>query len=604
MIKMNRTARVVFVLLFLSLFLLPFKPVPVVADIESGQPDVIVAEGGSRNTYFPDVEKLQNGDLIVVYYDSLAHSSPAGRIAMVRSADDGLTWSAPVTVADSVYDDRDPSIMQTSDGTLLLSYFSTDLSQTPSRAVGTFIIRSNDGGLSWSNPAMVQSQFYSVATTSKIIELDNGDLLIPLYGKLTGHYWWKAFVTRSTDGGLSWSNEVEIQNPSNASNFVEPALADLGNGHLMIMIRTGTFSQEAHSYDNGLTWTAPVQTDLEASASNLLVLDPGNPNSNILHMWGDGSDQYAFGRPVVGQIIQADGTFVSEPLIMYAGHCNDESYPSSVRLDDGRIFTVYYDSCAKTIAGTFSTVDDYMDYEAPTTYWDSETGKLDLWRMYANGNLQITTDMNYTPSYYEPHGAIDGNHSYTYSAAKVQTGEGAYWSVEMDRSYPIDKIGIVLKPGYEETANIYLSADGVNWGSPVAAFNYVVINEMEYVVLNQPVYAKYAKVEILESRGTDILAEFSLFVPPDTGTTGVMLNKVGQFEQAGQMNAVFADQLTYRLGVIGQLVSQEASTDAVAYMRDFVQTINDPSVSGQQLISETAAATLRTEADLFIQLIG
>jgi hypothetical protein len=421
---------------------------------------------------------------------------------------------------------------------------------------------------------------------------------------LTGHYWWKAFVTRSTDGGLSWSNEVEIQNPSNASNFVEPALADLGNGHLMIMIRTGTFSQEAHSYDNGLTWTAPVQTDLEASASNLLVLDPGNPNSNILHMWGDGSDQYAFGRPVVGQIIQADGTFVSEPLIMYAGHCNDESYPSSVRLDDGRIFTVYYDSCAKTIAGTFSTVDDYMDYEAPTTYWDSETGKLDLWRMYANGNLQITTDMNYTPSYYEPHGAIDGNHSYTYSAAKVQTGEGAYWSVEMDRSYPIDKIGIVLKPGYEETANIYLSADGVNWGSPVAAFNYVVINEMEYVVLNQPVYAKYAKVEILESRGTDILAEFSLFVPPDTGTTGVMLNKVGQFEQAGQMNAVFADQLTYRLGVIGQLVSQEASTDAVAYMRDFVQTINDPSVSGQQLISETAAATLRTEADLFIQLIG
>jgi hypothetical protein len=589
-------------LLFLSLLLVSFQPVK--ADIESGQPDVIVAEGGTRNTYFPDVEKLQNGDLIVVYYDSLAHSSPSGRISMVRSMDDGLTWSAPVTVADSVYDDRDPSIMQTSDGTLLLSYFSTDLSQTPSQPVGTFIVRSNDGGLNWSSPVMVQSQFHSVANTSKIVELDSGDLLIPLYGKKTGHYWWKAFVSRSTDGGVSWSNEVEIQNPANASNFVEPALADLGNGHLMVMIRTGALSQEAHSYDNGLTWTTPVQTDLEAHASNLLVLDPGNPNSNILHMWGDYSDQFAFGRPVVGQIIQADGTPVSERVMMYAGHCNDESYPSSIRLVDGRIFTVYYDACAKHIGGTFSTVNDFMDYEAPTTYWDSATGKLDLWRMYANGNLQITTDMNYTPSYYEPHGAIDGNPSYTYSAAKVQTGEGAYWSIEMDQSYPISKIGVVLKPGYEETANIYLSADGVSWGSPVAAFDYVITNEMEYVVLNQPVYAKYAKVEIVESRGTDILAEFSLFVPADTGTAGAMLDQIEQYEQAGQINAVFADQLTYRLTTIQQLVSQNANTDAAAYMQDFLQTINAPSVLGQQLLSEMASTTLSAEANLFIRLIS
>lgn len=515
MFKMNKTARVMSVLLFLGLLLASFQPVK--ADIESGQPDVVVAVGGARNTYFPDVEKLQNDDLVVVYYDSPAHSSPAGRIALVRSTDDGLTWSAPVTVVDSVYDDRDPSIMQTRDGTLLLSFFSTDLSQTPSQAVGAFITRSTDGGLTWSTPAMVQSQFYSVATTSKIVELDNDDLLMPMYGKKTGQYWWKAFVSRSVDGGLTWSNEVEIQNPTNAENFVEPVLANLGNDHLMVMIRTGSISREAHSYDNGLTWTAPVQTALEANASNLLVLDPGTPDSDVLHMWGDGSDQFAFGRPVMGQIIEADGTPVSEPAMMYAGHCNDESYPSSVRLDDGRIFTVYYDSCAKQIAATYSTVNDFLDYVPPTTYWESATGKLDLWRMYANGNLQITTDMNYTPSYYEPHGAIDGNPSYTYSAAKVQTGEGAYWSIEMDQSYPIGKIGIVLKPGYEETANIYLSADGVNWGSPVAAFDYVITNEMEYVVLNQPVYAKYAKVEIVESRGTDILAEFSLFVPPDTG---------------------------------------------------------------------------------------
>ncbi|MEF3313754.1 exo-alpha-sialidase [Paenibacillus sp. GYB004] len=601
--KMNKTVRIVSVLLFLCLFLVSFQPVR--ADIESGQPDVTVAAGGARNTFFPDVEKLQNGDLIVVYYDSPAHTSQSGRISMVRSADDGQTWTAPTTVADSVYDDRDPSVMQTSDGTLLLTYFSTDWSQSPSKILGTYRVRSNDGGFTWSSPVLVETKLDYAATTSKVIELDNGDLLIPRYGKMPGHWQSKIMIGRSPDGGISWpqADEVEIPNPY-GTNWVEPALADLGNGHLMVMIRTAKYAHEAHSYDNGLTWTTPVPTDMEAHASNLLVLDPGSSAPNILHTWGDYSGLYAFGRPVVGQIIQADGTPVSERVLMYAGHCGDESYPSSVRLDDGRIFTVYYDSCAKKISGTFSTVNDFLNYEEPTTIWDSETGKLDLWKMYKNGSLQISTDMNYIHSNFHPHGPIDGNLTYNYSAAKVQTGEGAYWSIELDQSYPFSKIGIILKQSLPETANVYLSADGVNWGSPVAEYEDVIMNQMQYIVFDQPVHARFAKVEILESSGTDILCEFTLFVPTDTGTAGAMLNRVDQFGKSGQINAVFADHLTYRLTVIQQLVSQNAISDAVAYVQDFLQTIRDPSVTGQELISEMAATTLSAEADLFIRFIS
>jgi hypothetical protein len=39
-------------------------------------------------------------------------------------------------------------------------------------------------------------------------------------------------------------------------------------------------------------------------------------------------------------------------------------------------------------------------------------------------------------------------------------------------------------------------------------------------------------------------------------------------------------------------------------MQDFLRAINDPSVAGQQLISETAATALSTEADLFIRLMS
>lgn len=510
MLKMNKTVRVMSVFLLLSLLLMPLEPV--VAGIDSGQPDVIIAEGGARNTYFPDIVKLQNGDLLVVYYDSTAHAALDGRIAMVRSSDDGATWSTPTTVVDSVYDDRDPSIMQTSDGTLLLSYFVRNRNQNPVEKIGTFVTSSNDNGLTWTSPVVVESKL-EPATTSDIVELDNGQLLIPLYGIIPGHWQSKITVVHSNYGTLDFpiENEIEISN-IHGTNWAEPAVVNLGGGHLMMMIRTTTLAFQTHSYDNGFTWTLPEQTDMEAQASQLLLLNPGEPNLKLLHMWGDYSQQYASGRPVVGQIIGSDFGGLSERVPVYVGHCWDESYPSSVRLDDGRIFTVYYDACAKYIAGTYSTINDFLDYEAPTTYWDSATGQLDLWRMNAHGDLEITTDMNYNPGYYDPRGPIDGNHSYQYSAAKVQNGEGAYWSIEMDQSYPINKIGIVLKPGYEETANIYLSADGINWGTPVAELDYVVTNEMVFFNLPAPVSAQYAKVEIVRSRGTDILAEFALYI--------------------------------------------------------------------------------------------
>lgn len=503
------TTFVLFLLCPIALFI---QWQPVSAGINSEEPDVVVANGGGRNTYFPDIVKLENGELLVVYYDSPAHTSQEGRISMVRSSDDGLTWSTPTTVIDSVYDDRDPSIMQTSDGTLLLSYFSTDWSQDPQQRVGAFVASSNDNGLTWSSPITVESKL-DASTSSDIVELDNGHLLIPLYGKIPGHWQSKITVIHNNYGTLEFpiGNEIEIGNIY-GTNWAEPAVVNLGGGHLMMMIRTTTLAFQTHSYDNGFTWTPPEQTDMEAQASHLLLLNPGEPNLKLLHTWGDYSQQYASGRPVVGQIIGPDFGGLSERVPVYVGHCWDESYPSSVRLDDGRLFTVYYDACAKYIAGTFSTIDDYLDYEPPTTYWDSATGKLDLWRMNAHEDLQITTDMNYLPGYHDTRGPLDGNHSYQYSAAKVQSGEGAYWSIEMNQSYPINKIGVVLKPGYEETANMYLSADGVNWGSPVAGLDYVVTNEMVFFNLTEPVSAKYAKVEIVRSRGTDILVEFSLYI--------------------------------------------------------------------------------------------
>src|SRR5205823_3759608 len=76
------------------------------------KPDIVVVpptEG--RRAFFPSVERLRDGQLVVVYYDSPDHVSPGGRIAMVRSADNGLTWSPPRVIIDTPLDDRDPSLI-------------------------------------------------------------------------------------------------------------------------------------------------------------------------------------------------------------------------------------------------------------------------------------------------------------------------------------------------------------------------------------------------------------------------------------------------------------------------------------------------------------
>ena len=79
----------------------------------------IVCSGEAAGGYaaFPDVCRLQSGDLYCVFYSGYGHvSTPnaawpkGGRIMAVRSPDNGETWSQPTFIIDTEWDDRDPSV--------------------------------------------------------------------------------------------------------------------------------------------------------------------------------------------------------------------------------------------------------------------------------------------------------------------------------------------------------------------------------------------------------------------------------------------------------------------------------------------------------------
>lgn len=327
---------------------------------------MVVVRRGERNTFFPTVEKLSSGELVVTYYDSPEHVSQSGRLALVRSTDGGRSWSRPRVIVDTPFDDRIAPVTAIRDGTLLASYYVWDWSTTPPRLLGTSVIRSPDRGKTWTRPVEVHSKLVGAPggeySVGKIVELENGDLLIPLGGKRPNTRGDVATVVRSTDGGRTWLSQTEVEIAHDPRvDFWEPTLADLGDGHLLAVLRTSErtsqFTYEVHSFDGGLTWTKPARLSFKDHRPDLLVLR----NGLIFLAYGDTSGVH--GTKVVVARLKRPGQAwaAAQPVVIYKGaECGDRSYPSSVQLDDGRLFTVYYDACAGYIGGTYSRASDYV----------------------------------------------------------------------------------------------------------------------------------------------------------------------------------------------------------------------------------------------------
>src|SRR5574344_1605872 len=62
---------------------------------------VIVCDGYCG---WPTVCRRRNGELLVVYSgDRKAHVDPWGKVRLIRSTDDGHTWSTPVTICNTLW---------------------------------------------------------------------------------------------------------------------------------------------------------------------------------------------------------------------------------------------------------------------------------------------------------------------------------------------------------------------------------------------------------------------------------------------------------------------------------------------------------------------
>lgn len=335
----NPASKVVFMALALPWAAAPLfsqDPVFIARRIPAERVTVVQGEG-----HFPVACLLKNGQLAVVLRGGAPHVGIKGRLDLVTSDDDGHTWSAPRTVVDSPFDDRNPAFGQLSDGSLVLAYVEetsgfdkSGLREKDAKTDGVFVVRSSDHGATWSSPyKFTVDGATGFSPFGKIIQLPDGTALMAVYlDTQSGSD--ESRLYRSRDNGKSWGDPSLI-----AAHYNETALASLPDGRLLAALRsTRGRVAVAASKDLGRTWSDPVElTRDQEHPGDLIVLG----NGTVVLTYGERN------RPQgVRALLSHDGgnSWDHEHLMILADDAPnwDAGYPSSVVLKDGSIFTVYY----------------------------------------------------------------------------------------------------------------------------------------------------------------------------------------------------------------------------------------------------------------------
>ncbi len=285
---------------------------------------------------FPDVCRLRDGRLMAVFYAGYGHVSlpderlpRGGRICFCLSSDEGRTWSEARVLYDGPDDDRDPSIVHLSNGSLICNFFSLRKREAVKEGeaawtgLGSWMVVSKDMGRTWSASMQIAKDYYCSAP---VRELPDGRLILGLYrqtGK-TSH----GAVVISEDSGETWGEPVDIDNGGYKLD-AETDVIPLKDGTLYAVEREPKTTMCCSvSKDGGRTWSVSRPLGFPGHCPYLLR----TPDDIIIlaHRLPQTSLHYS---------LDEVKTWSANVVVDEVGG----AYPSMVNLEDGSVLIVYYE---------------------------------------------------------------------------------------------------------------------------------------------------------------------------------------------------------------------------------------------------------------------
>ena len=257
-------------------------------------------EGNPRNSEGSFI--TLNDGTIAFYYtrycgDS-AHDHGKAEIALIRSGDNGASWSDSSTVIPppETGNVMSVSLLRMADGRIMMVY----LQKTPLPGTNVIDCRplcriSADEGGSWSDAVtMIAAPGYFVGNNDHLVQTQEGRILYPVSLHNWNNFNGITFVCCSDDNGETWHLSRTILPPADNidlnTGLQEPGVFQHPDGTVECWQRTNNrFQYHCFSGDLGETWDTPRPAPAFPSNRSPLQIKRNPADGTFIAVWNDTS---------------------------------------------------------------------------------------------------------------------------------------------------------------------------------------------------------------------------------------------------------------------------------------------------------------------------
>jgi len=353
--------------------------------------DIVIYEDPAFYSAFPSVITRPSGELVLAFRRApdrkmfgeggSSHTDPNSYLVQVRSSDNARTWSSPKLIFAHPYGgSQDPCLIQLRDGSIVCSSYGWARVNEKARNsvennamagefvfMGGYLVRSEDGGHSWSDmilpPPVPGSPTRTVFDTlcpaynrGSMYEAKDGRLLWAVASRgEDGSSRTENHLMTSTDGGKTWKHESPIAQDDDVV-FNEACIYETPKGDLVTFIRTASFDDHtviARSKNGGKSFEPWEDAEFQGHPHFPLRL----PDDRVLLVYGYRHKPFGIRARILNPEC-TDFASAQEIVLREDGGSTDLGYPWATIMADGRVLVCYYfnkGNGTRHIAGTILT---------------------------------------------------------------------------------------------------------------------------------------------------------------------------------------------------------------------------------------------------------
>lgn len=336
--------------------------------------DLIVYKNDNFYCSFPSIVRRPSGELICAFrrapnrrlmgVSGYSHTDPNSYLMLVRSKDNGATWSQPELIyANPFGGSQDPCMVQLRDGTIVCTSYGWCLMPAATSKekslfahgnysfLGGFMVRSKDGGHSWEDPIIPPPSpgERTLDVFGKPVPAYNRGAMCE--GKDGRLYWVVALndfsnkritsthLMISADKGKTWKYSCPVA-VDDKITFNETSIYETPKEDLVAFLRTDNFDDHtvvARSTDHGKSFQKWEDAGFQGHPHYALRL----PDKRVLLIYGYRHAPYG----VRARVLDAECTnFKTAPEIILRddGGNHDLGYPWATMISKNRALVVYY----------------------------------------------------------------------------------------------------------------------------------------------------------------------------------------------------------------------------------------------------------------------